>query len=182
MQLETNFIGLEKEIDKYSLNTVKHIHNSIRRLGIEAELDAKNTINTFVNSKGHNQGVNSGDFRDGVHSDVVEGGYGFALRDSVDYGVYHEFGTEEHFVPFVDAGGSLTSLGKWAVLHFDDLGFTAVGKSGKTLEKPTRASREEVVIAKGGMMVSLDEMAPFRMALEHVQRIAPKIFEEEFSK
>jgi len=182
MKLETNFFELEKKIDLASKEAQQHIINSMQRLGIEAEIDAKNTINTFVNSKGHQQGVNSGLFRDGVHSDVVESGYGFALRDSVEYGVYHEFGTEEHFVPFVDAGGGLTSLGKWAVLHFDDLGFEVLGKSGKALKTPTRSSREEIVKSKGGMVVSLDEMAPFRKALEHAQHIAPEIFEEEFGK
>jgi len=182
MLLETNFIDLDKKINTYSLNAQKHIIESMERLGFEAEFDAKDTINTFVKSSGHSQGVQSGQFRDGVHSDVIEGGYGFALRDSVDYGIFHEFGTEEHWVPFVDYGGSLTSLGKWAVLHFEDLGFEVIGVSGKKLKKPSRKSREEIVIARGGMSVSLDEMAPFRKALEHVQRISPKIFKEEFAK
>ena len=182
MQLITNFINLEKEIDKFSLKAHKNIRDSVKRLGIEAELDAKNTINTFVGSKGRKQGVDTGRFRDGVHSDVIEGGYGFALRDTVEYGINHEFGTEEQELPLVDDAGNLTSLGKWAVRHFQDLNFKVIGKSSKKLKKPSRKSREEVVKARGTMTVSLDEMAPFRMALEHVQNISSKIFEEEFAK
>lgn len=182
MQLETNFIELDKNIDTYSMQSQKHIIKSMGRLGIESEVDAKETIDTFVNSKGNQQGVNSGMFRDGVNSTVIESGYGFKLNDSVPYGIYHEFGTELHFVPFVDAAGSLTSLGKWAILHFDDLGYEAIGKSGKKLKRPSRATREEIVISKGGMMVSLDEMAPFRKALEHAQNISPAVFKEEFSE
>ena len=182
MQFSVNFIELDKNIDTYSMKAQEHIQKGMQRLGIESEVDAKETIDTFVKSSGHKQGVNSGLFRDGVHSTVIEAGYGFRLNDSVPYGIYHEFGTEAHFVPFVDAGGSLTSLGKWAILHFDDLGFEAIGKSGKKLKQPSRKTREEIVAAKGGMMVSLDEMAPFRKALEHAQNISPTVFREEFSE
>lgn len=182
MQLSINFIELDKNIDTYSMDSQEHIQKSMGRLGIESEVDAKETIDTFVKSSGHQQGVNSGLFRDGVHSTVIEGGYGFRLNDSVPYGIYHEFGTELHFVPFADSAGSLTSLGKWAILHFDDLGFEAIGQSGRALKQPSRKTREEIVIAKGGMMVSLDEMAPFRKALEHAQTISPTVFREEFSE
>ena len=182
MQLSINFIELDKNVDTYSMSAQEHIQKSMGRLGIESEVDAKETIDTFTKSSGHSQGVNSGLFRDGVHSTVIEDGYGFKLNDSVPYGIYHEFGTELHFVPFVDAAGSLTSLGKWAILHFDDLGFEAIGKSGRALKRPSRKTREEIVISKGGMMVSLDEMAPFRKALEHAQNISPTVFREEFSE
>lgn len=182
MQLSINFIELDKNIDTYSMDSQEHIQKSMGRLGIESEVNAKETIDTFVKSSGHKQGVNSGLFRDGVHSTVIEAGYGFRLNDSVPYGIYHEFGTEKHFVPFADAAGSLTSLGKWAILHFDDLGFEAIGTSGRALKQPSRKTREEIVISKGGMMVSLDEMAPFRKALEHAQNISPTVFREEFSE
>lgn len=182
MKLESNFFELDKNIDVYTQGAHKHIIKSMGRLGIESEVDAKETINTFTKSSGHKQGVNSGLFRDGVHSTVIEGGYGFRLNDSVEYGIFHEFGTELHFVPFVDAAGSLTSLGKWAILHFGDLGFEAIGKSGRALKRPSRKTREEIIISKGGMMVSLDEMAPFRKALEHAQTISSTVFREEFSE
>jgi len=186
MLLETNFIDLDKKINTYSLNAQKHITESMKRLGFEAEFDAKDTINTFVNSKGNQQGVHSGLFRDGVHSDVIEGGYGFVLKDAVDYGIHHEFGTEAHWVPFFDKNtGEITSLGKWAMKHFDvkdDSTFRVIGKRGKALKKPSLKSREEVLRGMGGVVIKLDEMAPFRKALEHVQRISPKIFQEEFAK
>jgi len=182
MQLEANLFELEQNVKTYSLGAQLHIQDSMGRLGIESEADAKNTINTFVSSKGHKQGVNSGLFRDSVHSTPIEDGYGFRLNDGVPYGIYHEFGTQEHFVPFVDASGSLTALGKWAVLHFDDLGFSVIGTSGKKLKRPSRQSREDAVKSRGGMKVSLDEMAPFRKALEHAQNIAPDIFKEELAK
>ena len=182
MQLETNLIELDKNIDTYSMKAQGHIQKSMGRLGIESEVDAKETIDTFMGSKGRKQGVDTGLFRDTIHSDVIDSGYGFILKDAVEYGIHHEYGTEEHEEPLVDENGDLTSLGKWAVRHFDVLGYKAIGKSGKKLKKPSRKSREDVVKARGTMMVSLDEMAPFRKALEHVQNIKGEIFKEEFSE
>jgi hypothetical protein len=182
MELKVDLTKLGKEFDASTWKAQKHIQDSMKRLGIESEVDAKETINTFMGSKGRKQGVDTGLFRDTIHSDVIDSGYGFILKDAVEYGIHHEYGTEEHEEPLVDENGDLTSLGKWAVRHFDVLGYKAIGKSGKKLKKPSRKSREDVVKARGTMMVSLDEMAPFRKALEHAQNISPTVFREEFSE
>ena len=142
---------------------------AMTKLGIEAEKHAKTTINTFHKSTGTKQGVHTGAFRDSVRSYATP--KGFVLKDGVPYGIYHEFGTEKHFVPFVDGMGNLTSLGQWAVLNFELLGFGA--------QAERRATREEIVKSKGGMMVSLEEMSPFRKALVHVKDIARQVLSEE---
>lgn len=181
MKLEVDFSRALLQIERYEDQEV--IQNAMTRLGEEAELIAKDIVNTFVNSKGFPQGVDSGAFRDGINSTPIT--LGFVLRDSVPHGVWHEFGTEEHWVPFFDEMGSLTSLGQWAMRHFDNKGESVLevrGKKGKALKNPTRDAREEVLREMGGIMVSLDEMAAFRRAIDEVQKLAPKIFEEEWAK
>lgn len=178
MRIEFNIGDLEKNLKK--IQKQEFIKKAMYRAGMETEDIAKEIINTFTNKEGHSQGVDSGAFRDGVYSSEIKDGFGFKVRDSTPTGIYHEFGTVQHFVPFFDRGGSITSLGQWAMRHFDDLDFEAIGKSGKVLKKPSRASREDVLKAKGGIMVSLDEMAPFRKALAETSRNIKKIFKEEF--
>ena len=156
------------------------IEGAMMKLGIEAQAHAQNTVDTFTNSKGHQQGVGSGAFRDSIKSEVVMDGIAFKLSDGVPYGIYHEYGTEPHWVPFFDKDtGEITSLGEWAMVNFKTLKYEVTGKKGKPLKKPSRASREDLLRKKGGITVSLDEMAPFRKALEHTKTIAGKIFIEE---
>jgi len=182
MELKVNLGLLGKEVDASTWRSQQKIQSSMKRLGIETSVYAKEIINTFINASGHSQGVDSGLFRDGVHSTEIDGGYGFKVNDSVPYGIYHEFGTEEHFVPFVDKEGNFTSLGKWAIKNFTDIGFNVIESTGKIRKRPSRLSREEVILKMGGMMVSLDEMAPFRKALDYAHTISPTIFREEFSE
>ena len=155
---------------------------AIARLGIEAQKHAQNTINSFTDSKGHSQGVDSGAFRDGIKVEPINNGLGFKMSDSVPYGKYHEFGTIPHWVPFFDKSGSLTDLGKWAMRKFSPKGtFRVKGKKGKGLKNPSRVSKEEVLRKMGGMTVSLDEMAPFRKALIYLKSIETRVFKEEIS-
>jgi hypothetical protein len=171
-ELEKNLTGLQQQI---------FAKKAMYKAGVETESSAKEIINTFENEKGHSQGVDSGGFRDTVHSDEIEEGFGFAVRDSVPFGIFHEFGTVEHFVPFFDESGAITSLGQWAMRHFDlDGPFQVIGKKGKALKAPSRKSREDILRTMGGIMVSLDEMAPFRRALAETKANISKIFKEEF--
>lgn len=166
MRLEADFKGLENNIDEFL--DMKQIQQAMTEIGIEAESHAKNTINTFTNHKGNQQGVDSGAFRDGVRSEPLQDEIGFVMRDGVEYGIFHEYGTAAHFQPFFDKGGTITGLGKWALRRFDELGF---GKNtGKREDKIT------VLRKKGGFMVQLDEMAPFRKSLAYALREAPNIF------
>ena len=153
---------------------------AIARLGIEAQKHAQNTINSFTDSKGYSQGVDSGAFRDGIKIELINDGFGFRMSDSVPHGKYHEFGTMPHWVPFFDESGSLTDLGEWAMRKFSSGGALQVkGKRGKGLKNPSRVSREEALRRMGGMTVSLDEMAPFRKALIYLKSIETKVFKEE---
>lgn len=182
MELEVDFSKITRKIEDFENNQVV-VKRSMTRIGIEAEKIAKRIVNTFIDSKGHSQGVDSGAFRDGIRSSPIE--FGFVLSDSVPYGIYHEYGTEPHWLPFFDDAGALTGLGKWAMRHFSDVGedtLSVTGKRGKALKNPSRASREEKLKKLGGITVSLDEMAPFRSALIEAEEIAPKIFREEYEK
>jgi len=161
-------IKVKENLDDFMSD--EQITKAMHRLGIEAETHIKDTINTFVRSDtGRKQGVHTGAFRDSVRVTRYDK-KGFEVSDGVPYGIYHEFGTEKHFVPFADKQGNLTPLGQWAVLNFQLLGFGSQSKR--------RSTREEIVKSKGGMMVSLDEMAPFRKAIKHIEQVYPKIFKE----
>lgn len=170
-ELKKNLTGLQQQI---------FAKKAMYRAGTETETSAKDIINNFRNEKGHLQGIDSGGFRDTIHVEEIDDGFGFSVKDAVPYGIFHEFGTVKHFVPFFDKNGNITSLGQWAMRHFADLSFTVEGKRGKPLKKPSVKSREEVLKTKGGLTVSLDEMAPFRTALSITDSNIDQIFREEF--
>lgn len=171
MMIETTIKDCCGEGEKEIMQIIK---DGIETLGIEGAKNAQDTISNFTNSKGHSQGVDTGHFVNSIHSKPILDGKGFKISDGVDYGIYHEFGTIRHWVPFFDASGNITGLGVWA-LHTLDFE-SEVGKGG------TRKSKEEILKQRGGMMVSLDEMAPFRKALEYVKSIVHQTFKEAFDE
>lgn len=176
-------INLDMEIEYIDIKDISDqvAKQAITRLGIEAQKHAQNTINTFSDNKGYSQGVDSGAFRDGVKIESINDGFGFRMSDSISYGKYHEFGTIPHWVPFFDRSGSLTDLGEWAMRKFSPKGtFQVKGKKGG-LKNPSRVSKEEVLKKMGGMIVSLDEMAPFRKALIYLKSIETRVFKEEMN-
>lgn len=160
----------------------KVIKKAVTRLGIEAQKHAMDTINTFQNAKGRSQGVDSGAFRDSIHVISINDGFGFKMVDGVPYGIYHEYGAEPHWLPFFNEDGTMTGLGEWAMRKFDLEGaFTVPGKRTKALKNPSRNQREEVLKKMGGIVVSLDEMAPFRKAVAYIKSIETKVFKEEMN-
>jgi hypothetical protein len=177
MRIEHNFDDLAEKFDKkFNADDIKDVMNGTR---LFFERRAKDIVNTFIGKDGNPQGVDSGNFRDGIQTEVTDSGFGFRGFDTVPYGIYHEFGTKKHWMPFFDESGNLTGLGRWAMRHFDSLGFTVTGKRGKSLKNPSRASREEVLKAKRGIMVSLDEMAPFRTSIDECVGEATRLFKEK---
>jgi hypothetical protein len=178
MNLECDFTEALKAVEgRPKEETIKR---SMQKIGILAESYAKEIINTFKKAKGTGQGVDRGSFRDGIRSEPIEDGFGFRVHDSVPYGIYHEFGTEKHWLPFFEeGGGQFTSLGDWAYRHFGEIGFEVIGKRGKALKAPARMQKIQVLEGIGGMMVSLDEMAPFRKSSEYANSIAAQVFREE---
>jgi hypothetical protein len=178
LDIKVNFEDLLKGIDEFPIYPI--VSRSMKETGMKTEAHIKNTINTFVNEKGHKQGVDSGGFRDSVHMTITDGGYSFTISDGVPYGIWHETGTKSHWVFFFDRRGNLTSFGQWAMRHFSEIGFTAVGKRGKTLKKPSRDLRMEVLRKKRGMKVKLSKMQPFEKGLQNAKKIAPEIFSNTF--
>lgn len=185
ISLTLDIEDLLDNIDLAEVEIEKSAARAMKRLGIEAERHAKETIAKFINSSGREQGVDTGHFVASIRTTMILGGKGFILADGVPYGIYHEFGTIKHWVPFFDVSGNITSLGEWALRHFDfqeDSTFKIIGKSGKPLKKPSRLSRIDKLKAMGGIKVSLDEMAPFRKAIEYIDSIRDDVFREEFEK
>lgn len=176
--------GLLKNIDKRQDDINDAIKDGFAELGDIMAIFAQDTISSFVNSKGNSQGVDSGDFVASIHATPINGGFGVKVSDGVDYGIHHEFGTVSHWVPFFDRSGNITSLGVWALKHFDITPgsiFRVMGKKGKALKAPSVKSREDVLRDMGGISVKLDEIAPFRKALGHGKRIYINIFEEHIN-
>jgi len=171
-----------KGINNKKAKIEKAIKDSMAELGDECSKHAQDTVSSFRNSKGYPQGVNTGNFVASIHSEPINDGFGFKMSDGVNYGIYHEFGTIKHWVPFYDRSGNITPLGLWALQHFSlDGTFQVIGRRGKSLKAPSRKSREDRLKAMGGIMVSLDEMAPFRKALEYCKSITNKIFKEHLN-
>lgn len=179
MEVSLN-LDIEDLLDNIDIFGDKIEEDSIRamkRLSIEAEREAKETVAKFINKKGNEQGVDTGHFVASIKSKIILGGKGFILGDGVPYGIYHEFGTIKHWVPFFDASGNITSLGEWALRNLD---LEVIGKSGKALKRPSRQSKKDKLKSMGGITVSLDEMAPFRKAIMHIDSIKEDVFREEF--
>lgn len=179
LDFSVDFEKLLKGIDEFPLDPI--VRRSMKEIGVKTETHIKNTINTFTNEKGHKQGVDSGAFRDSVHVVMLDGGYVFKVQDGVPYGYWHETGTKPHWVPFFTKTGSLTALGQWAIRHFSDIGFQAVGKGGKPLKRPARDLKIEVLKRKRGMRVKLSKMQAFEKGLKNAKVIGPEIFENTFS-
>lgn len=155
MELEIDFTGISKQFSDVEIK--KKIKRSIAVMANECESSAKQTISAGA--------VDSGRFLNSVATETWEKDdeMGFTMYDGVDYGIYHEFGTERHWLPFYYYNDvSKPVLADW--------GHRVLGLS------------EEEMLAMGGMMVELDELMPFRKALQHVEDKAQDIFNKEFSK
>lgn len=155
MELDIDFSDIAKQFDEKEIKD--KIRKSIKIMAFECEAEAKQIISGGA--------VNSGQFLNSIWTEIWEDGeeFGFTMHDGVSYGIYHEYGTIQHWVPFYYRGDtSKPVLADWAARV---LGMT-----------------EEEMLARGGMMVQLDELMPFRKGLIHIENDAEKIFKKEFEK
>lgn len=164
MELDIDFSDFEKQFSEEEM--MKKIKKSVEAVAIEWEAEAKNIVS--------DRSVDSGEFLNSIHYEMIEEGneIGFMGYDGVNYGVYHEFGTCRHWVPFFEYTGKVD------------------GKATYNTSKPILADwgkrvlgmDEEEMLKKGGMNVQVKELMPFRKALAYVEAQAGKIFEEEFKE
>jgi hypothetical protein len=88
---------------------------------------------------------------------------GFVGSDGVDYGIYFEYGTIKHWVPFYYYGDvNKPVLADW--------GHRVLGLS------------EEEMLKMGGMKVEIPELKPFMNAMLVAQSKAEDIFKKKLSE
>ena len=136
------------------------IREGMESLAIEWEAKAKEIISDHA--------VDTGEFLNSVHYEMFEEGdeIGFLGEDGVKYGIYHEYGTVRHFVPFY----------KWTGDGYD-ISQPILADWGKRVLGLT----EEEMLKEGGIKVKIDELRPFMKSLLYTNGEACEIFEEVFN-
>jgi len=153
LEMEVDFSGIMKGLSEKEIKD--KIRRSVETMAFECESEAKQIVATTS--------MDTGQFLNSIFTETSEEGdeFSFTMYDGVEYGIYHEYGTVSHWVPFYYRGDtSQPILAEWAhrVLGMD----------------------EEEMLEKGGMMVQIDETMPFRKALTHVENMTQEIFNKEF--
>ena len=135
----------------------KKIKRAVKKMGMETERKAKLIVSR--------KSVDTGRFLNSIWSETWEDGdtMGFTVYDGVDYGIYHEYGTIKHWLPFFYYGDTSKPV-------LADWGRRVLGLS------------DEEMLAMGGIEVEIDEIMPFRKALLFVENKAQKMFDKEFKK
>jgi len=133
------------------------IKRSIQVMAFECESSAKQTIS--------DNSVDTGRFLNSIFTETWENDdeMGFRMFDGVDYGIYHEYGTIRHWLPFY---------------YYNDTSKPVLADWGRRVLNLS----EEEMLAMGGIEVEIDETMPFRKALLHVEKKIQEIFAEEFKK
>ncbi len=162
MNLNIDFGDIEKNLkDKSQKEIRKLIKTAMGGVALEWEAECKRIIQSEI--------LDTGTFANSIHTEVFEEGDDiiFIGSDGVNYGIFHEFGTIKHFVPFYKWTGngydtSQPILADWAK--------RVLGMDTETMEK------------MGGMMVEIKESKPFIRAMLKSQSEAEDIFKEIFSE
>ena len=156
MELNTE-IKIDDSFSKLSNNELdKMIKKAIVKLGFEWQRRAVNII--------MDESADTGEFANSVHFETFDddkGNYGFTGMDGVNYGVYHEFGTVRHWVPFYSYGDTSKPI-------LADWGKRVLGLT------------EEEMIKKGGMYVEIKETKPFMRAMTETMEHAEDTFLQVF--
>jgi len=164
-------IDMSDLIDKLKYQTSDQIKNiiykSMESLAIEWEKHVKEIIS--------DNAIDTGEFLNSIHYDMFEENneIGFIGQDGVNYGIYHEFGTIRHFVPFYKY------LGK------DENGNAIYDISQPILAdwgKRVLGLTEEEMLMKGGINVKAKELKPFMKSLLHIKSESENIFKENMEE
>lgn len=155
MEIDIDFGDMIREFGPDKVD--KKIKRAIKKMGAEVERKAK-----LIVSK---NSVDTGQFLNSIWSETWEEGtdFGFTVHDGVDYGIYHEFGTIRHWLPF---------------FYYGDTSKPVLADWGRRILGLT----DEEMLAMGGIEVEIDETMPFRKALLFVENKTQRIFNREFKK
>jgi hypothetical protein len=153
--MNIDFSDMTKQFDEKEIKD--KIRRSIKIMAFECESSAKQIIS--------NNSVDTGQFLNSIWTETWETDdeFGFKMYDGVNYGIYHEYGTIRHWLPFF-----------W----YDDLSKPVLADWGRRVLGLT----DEEMIAMGGIEVEISESMPFRKALIEVENKTKKIFEKEFKE
>lgn len=158
MNFDIDVKGFESMTDDKTKKEIRFlVKKSMESLAMEWENEVKRIIQSEI--------LDTGTFLNSIHTEVFEEGDDviFMGMDGVKYGVYHEYGTVRHFVPFYKNGNiNEPILADWARRV---LGMT-----------------EEEMLKQGGMMIEIKESKPFMRAMLHAQSEASEIFKETFTE
>lgn len=143
-------ISDEKEIRKL-------IKKSMEGMAMEWEKSAKMIISGGA--------LDTGEFVNSIHFEMFESKdeVGFIGMDGVDYGVFWEYGTVKHFVPFY---------------RHNDTSQPVLADWGRRVLKLTQTE----MLKMGGLQVKIPELSPFMKAMLKAQTQAAEIFKETFSE
>ncbi len=155
MEIDINFEDVMKELSPDEID--KKLKRVVGKMGAEVERKAK-----LIVSK---NSVDTGQFMNSIWLDLWNDGdeYGFTVYDGVDYGIYHEYGTIKHWLPFY---------------YYGDTSKPVLADWGRRVLGLTEAE----MLAMGGIEVEIDETMPFRKALLFVENKAQRMLDKEFNK
>jgi hypothetical protein len=158
MEMELDIGDLEQKLKEKAPNEIRElIKRSMKSVAREWETEAKRIIT--------DDALDTGEFANSVHYEMFEEGaeIGFIGMDGVEYGIYFEYGTIEHWVPFYYYGDvNKPVLADW--------GHRVLGLS------------EEEMLKMGGMKVEIPELKPFMNAMLVAQSKAEDIFKKKLSE
>ena len=155
MEIDINFEDVMKELSPDEID--KKLKRVVGKMGAEVERKAK-----LIVSK---NSVDTGQFMNSIWLDLWNDGdeYGFTVYDGVDYGIYHEYGTIKHWLPFY---------------YYGDTSKPVLADWGRRVLGLTEAE----MLTMGGIEVEIDETMPFRKALLFVENKAQRMLDKEFNK
>jgi len=156
MELEIDMGDLEYSVEHVSPTEVrKLIKKAVYAAAMEWLSEAKRIVSDSA--------VDTGIFLNSIHVDVFEEGddIGFIGADGVDYGIYWEYGTISHWVPFY---------------YYGDVSKPVLADWGRRVLGMT----EEEMLDMGGMEVEIPELKPFMTAMLKAQAESNGIFKKTF--
>lgn len=162
MELSLDISDLIHNLEQQTPEEIKKkIKKGIETLAIEWENKAKEIVSDST--------VDTGEFLASIHYETFEEGdeIGFYGLDGVNYGIYLEEGTVEHFVPFY----------KWTGDGYD-ISQPILADWGKRVLGLT----EEEMLGMGGIKVEQTGNHAFMKGLLHAQTEGKNIFKEVLKK
>jgi len=152
-------LDIEKLVSNLETITKKgiedRVYNAMEAMAQEWEKEAKLIV--------ADSSVDTGDFLNSIHYEMNKDSdeIGFTGYDGVKYGIYHEFGTIRHWLPF---------------FYYGDTSKPVLANWGRRVLKLT----DEEMLAMGGIEVEIKESQPFMKAMLKIQNEAEEIFTEVF--